>query len=99
VPRLDPRPIFGGEHVREEEADAHGHEESGPELAVDDRTVAPYLRLLGEHDAEQDHNRHGAHVDQDLKRGEGGGVQHHEVTRDAEEGPRHEQRGVHDAAA
>ena len=99
VPGLRRSPVLGGEHVGKESPDARGHEETGPELAVDDGAVAPDLRLLGEHDPEQDHHRHGPDVDEDLKRGERRRVEHHEVPGDPEERPRHEQRRVHDAAA
>src|SRR5215203_3132119 len=94
-----PSPVLGGEYVGQEGPDADGHKEARPELAIDYRAVAPDLRLLGEHDPEQDHHRYRTDVDEDLERGERGGVEHHEVPRDTEERPRHKQRRVDDAAA
>src|SRR5919202_2470834 len=99
VPWLCVTPILYGQDVRQESTDPDGGEEARPVLSLDDRPEAPHLGPLREHDPEQDDDRDGTDVDEDLESRERRGVEHHEEARDAQERSRHEQGRMHYVAA
>src|SRR5688500_14688828 len=82
-------------HQRDEDRDRND-EERGPELLRLEEEPVRARRLRREHDAVQDEDGDGAHVDEHLEHGDGLGAEQHEHPGDVEERECHEQRGGRD---